>query len=192
MPILPPEPDRYPSDLFDTDSPADSDRVWRVLHTYARQEKSLVRSLFQAQVPYYLPTVAQRRQGPSRVRLSHLPLFPNYVFLLSNAEERVVALATNRVVRAIEVVDQVGLQEDLRQICRLLDAGVPVRPEDRLAPGVAVEVRSGPLAGLRGTIVRTSSGRRFVVQVNFIQQGASVLVEDWNLAAVEEEPILQS
>jgi hypothetical protein len=33
------------------------------------------------------------------------------------------------------------------------------------------------LAGLRGVILKSSSGNRFVVQVNFIQRGASVLVE---------------
>ena len=32
--------------------------------------------------------------------------------------------------------------------------------------------RSGPLAGLKGKILRTASGRRFVVEVDFIQQGA--------------------
>ena len=48
-----------------------------------------------------------------------------------------------------------------------------------------VGFRSGPLAGLKGKIVRASSGKRFVVQVDFIQKSASVLLDDFTLAAVE-------
>ena len=50
--------------------------------------------------------------------------------------------------------------------------------ESRLTPGTPVEITTGPLAGLCGTVVRTGSGRRFIVRVDFIHQGASVLLED--------------
>ena len=57
----------------------------------------------------------------------------------------------------------------------------PITPEDRLQSGMKVEVRSGALAGLRGTVLRTAAGRRFVVQVDFIQRGASVELDDFML-----------
>jgi hypothetical protein len=34
---------------------------------------------------------------------------------------------------------------------------------------------------MKGTIVRCASGRRFVVEVDFIQQGASVLMDESTL-----------
>ena len=74
---------------------------------------------------------------------------------------------------------------DLRQINQLIASGAPITPEERLTPGVSVEIRSGPLAGLKGKILRTASGRRFVVEVDFIQQGASVLLEDYCLTTVD-------
>jgi transcriptional antiterminator RfaH len=186
MPLLPAEPDLFPGRLFDDASLWDgADRVWWVLHTRPRQEKSLARQLHDAAVPFYLPQVARRWRLRGRVMQSHVPLFPGYLFLLGSREERLTALATQRVVHSLEVIDQGSLWHDLRQINRLIATGAPVTPEDRLAPGMMVEIRTGPLAGLCGKILRTATGQRFVVQVNFIQRGASVLMDDFNLAKID-------
>jgi transcription antitermination factor NusG len=117
---------------------------------------------------------------------SHLPLFPSYVFLFGDRQERVSALSTNRIVRALDVPDQSVLWQDLRQIHRLIAAGVPITPESQLTSGMMVEITSGPLAGLRGRILRGASGRRFVVQVDFIQRGASVVLDDFTLRRLED------
>jgi transcriptional antiterminator RfaH len=189
MPLLPPEPNLYPADLF-SGAPAgapEPDRVWWVLHTKPRQEKSIARQLLRACVPFYLPVVARRCLVRNRVMHSHVPLFEGYVFLLADRGERVTALATGRVVRTLEVFDQQQLWHDLGQVSRLIASGAPITPEARLAPGAAVVIRTGPLAGLKGKILRTASGQRFVVQVDFIQQGASVLLDDFRLAPADEE-----
>lgn len=186
MPLLPAEPETYPEDLFAADSPAAEDRLWRVLHTKPRQEKSLARQLHRHAIPHYLPLVRRRRRIRGRTLTAHIPLFPGYVFLLGDGRDRVTALATRRVVRALEVGDQERLWHDLRQLRRLIAAGAPVTPEDRLAPGSLVEVKSGPLAGLRGKILRSASGRRFVVEVDFIQRGASVMLDDFVLTPIKD------
>lgn len=178
MPILAAEPDRYPPHLFDSPPSA---RTWYVLHTKPRQEKSLARTLFAADVSFFLPTVPRRSQCRGRTLTAHAPLFPGYVFLYADREERVTALESNRVANVLPVHDQGGLWDDLKQVNRLLGAGLPVAAESQLAPGTPVEITTGPLAGLCGTVIRTGTGRRFVVRVNFIHQGASVLLEDCSL-----------
>jgi transcriptional antiterminator RfaH len=186
MPILPPEPNSYPETLFDGDAGFRADRRWWVLHTKPRQEKSLARQLLQSQVPFYLPLIERRSLIRGRVMKAHVPLFPGYLFLLAKREERVTALATNRVVHTLEVADQGTLWDDLTQVDRLIGTGAPITPEERLEPGALVEITSGLLAGLKGRILRAANGRRFVVQVNFIQRGASVLIDDFNLTAIDE------
>ena len=179
MPILSREPDLFPEELLDElYLPESAERLWWVLHTRPRQEKSLARELHRWRIPFYLPQVARRRLIAGRRFTAHVPLFAGYLFLLGDQEERVDAQVTRRVVRTLEVPDQEGFWGDLRQIERLIASGAPITPEDRLKPGKKVEIRSGPLVGLTGTIVRGASGRRFVVQVDFIQRGASVVVED--------------
>lgn len=188
MPILAAEPDRYPSDLFDRirESPR---RRWWVLHSKPRQEKSLARHFFAAGLEYYLPTIRRRNRLRGRVVTSQVPLFTSYVFLHADADERVLALTSNRIVQTLGVDDQDRLWRDLKQIDILLGSGVPITPEERLGPGDQVEVTSGLLAGLSGTIVRTASGRRFVVKVDFIQQGASVELDDFALVPLGRAPI---
>jgi transcription antitermination factor NusG len=187
MPVLAQEPDLYPDCLLSEAPPADeSEKVWWVLHTRPRQEKSLARQLYRGRIPYYLPLIPRRWRLRGRIVTSHIPLFPGYVFLFGDRQERLAALTTNRVVRVLEVPAQATLRQDLQQIHRLLTAGLPVSPESRLSPGVMVEITSGPLAGLRGKILRTASGQRFVVQIDFIQQGASVLLEDFTLTRVDD------
>ena len=191
MPVLLPEPNAFPDGLFVPETDVAVDRRWWVLHTRARQEKSLARHLFQARVPFYLPLIAKRGVARGHIFTSQIPLFPGYVFLLGRREERLVALTTNRVVHSLEVADQIKLWYDLSQVWRLIESGAPITPEDHLEPGVFVEIQHGALAGLKGRIIRAASGRRFVVEVDFIHRGASVMLDDFNLLPIDDPEIAQ-
>jgi transcriptional antiterminator RfaH len=186
MPTLPPEPDVYPPGLFDASPAVEQARDWWVAHTRPRQEKCLARQLYAGGVPFYLPQVDRRNRIRGRIVTSRVPLFPGYVFVLGDHDERIAALATRRVARMIPVPDGDRLRHDLDQVRRLIDSGMPVTPEERLAPGMWVEVTRGPLAGLSGQIVRTAAGRKFVVRIDFIQRGASAVLDDCVLTPVDE------
>src|SRR5947209_7206832 len=98
MPVLPAEPDLFPDHLFA--EPPDAEiarRQWCVLHTKPRQEKSLARQLLETKVPFYLPCVPRRWTLRGRAMTSHLPLFPSYLFLLGDRDERLSAFSTRRV-----------------------------------------------------------------------------------------------
>jgi transcriptional antiterminator RfaH len=182
MPILPAEIDVYPPTLFgEAADERVAGRTWHVLHTKPRQEKSLARQLLEGQVPFYLPLISNRTLIRGRVFTSHIPLFTSYCFVLADEKERLRALATRRVVRTLDVADQKKLWEDLRQIHTLIALGAPIMSERQLVPGTPVEISVGPLAGMRGLIIRRANQRRFLVQVNFIQQGASVELDDFML-----------
>jgi transcription antitermination factor NusG len=185
VPILPLESSVFPTQLFTIPSPLPpGERRWRVLHTKPRQEKSIARQLLKQSIPFFLPLAERRSVMRGRVVCSYVPLFPSYLFLFGNREERVAALTTGRIVQSLEVANQEEMWRDLAQVKRLLDSGAAVRPEGRLVPGTSVEISSGPLAGLRGVILTESTKKRFVVQVDFLQQGASVLLDDFYLTPV--------
>jgi transcriptional antiterminator RfaH len=46
-------------------------------------------------------------------------------------------------------------------------------------PGARIEIISGPLAGMEGTILRQGKQLKFYVAVHFLQQGVSAEVESW-------------
>jgi transcription antitermination factor NusG len=176
MPILPLETNLFPEDLF-TRSIESTENVWWVLHTKPRTEKALARQLLGREIPFYLPLHERRWQSRGRSLSSHLPLFPGYVFLHGDPQVRRQALETNLVAGVLPVADQTALLADLIRVQRLIEAGSPLTPEERLEPGSPVEIISGPLMGLKGTILRRGKRLKFLVAVHFLQQGVSVEVE---------------
>jgi transcription antitermination factor NusG len=180
MPILTAEPDLYPYNLFECpDLGADRERRWWAIYTLSRREKELMRQLRALDVPHYGPIVPRRQRAPNgRVRVSHLPLFSNYVFLYGSAEQRYRALTTNCVSRCLDVADGVRLTYDLKQVRHLILTGAPVTIEAKLEPGTRVRVKAGMLRGQEGMIIRRQGETRLLVAVNFLQQGASVLLDD--------------
>lgn len=191
MPILARESDIFPEQLLE---PAEGMRAdvglaetgpWWALYTLPRREKELMRRLRAWQVPFYSPIIETRRQSPQgRVRKSYLPLFAGYVFLCGNEEQRYRAMTSNCVSRCLVVPDAKRLVEDLRQIRRLILADVPLTPESRIQPGAPVRVRSGSLMGVEGVVVRRENQQRLLVAVSFLQQGASLLLDDFQVEAI--------
>jgi hypothetical protein len=186
MPILPPEPDQYPESLFEDPSLKTNMLAWWVLHTRPRQEKSLGRELYQAKAPFYLPLMSHRFLSRGRTLQSHIPVFGGYVFLLADHEKRSKALSTNRVANSLSVPDQAEMWQDLTNVHRLISSGLPITAADCLEPGTPVEIKTGPLTGLQGVILERASVRRFLVKVDFIHRGASVLLDDVSLKAIGE------
>ena len=185
MPILPRQRDLFPADLFEGESVAGfapPSAAWVAFYTLARREKDLMRRLEALEITFYSPLVSRRLPSAGgRVRTSWVPLFPGYVFSLVDDDQRRAALATNTISRWLSVPDQRMLESDLRSIKRLIDTEMPLTPEARLEPGQVVRVRSGPLRGMEGTVVGRKGEQRLVVAVHFLNQGASIELEDVDL-----------
>ena len=190
MPILPAEPELYPPDLWQDPDRLDRDgrtRVWWCLHTKPRQEKAVARELRTWKVPYYLPQVVHENRTPQGRKIrSVMPLFPSYLFLLGDDEERVQALKGNRLVRVIDVQDQGLLRHDLGQIHRMLSSGLAVVAEPAAPVGARVRITSGPLTGLEGRVVRRGQRDEFVALVHFLGSGATVELQDWQVEQLPE------
>ena len=185
MPILGEEPDLYPETLLDETPAGAEERRWFAVYTKARQEKSLARELLKYRVPFYLPLVKKTSVSRGRRRTSLAPLFTGYLFVFGAEEDRVRTLATNRVSRVLKVEATEQLVFDLRQIRQLIAAGAPLTIESRLAPGRRVRVRQGAFAGVEGVVLKRRGETRLLVSINFLQQGASVEIDDFLLEPLE-------
>jgi transcriptional antiterminator RfaH len=175
----------FPEDLLDAAPAEMSDRQWWAVYTKSRQEKAFARQLLSHAVPYYLPLVLKNYTCRGRRFSAHVPLFAGYVFMHGAEQERIVSLTTNRVSKILPVHDAVRLVHDLRQIFRLIASGAPLTIEQRLAAGRRVRLRYGALAGLEGSVLTRRGGTRLLVAVDFLQQGASIDVEDHWLEPID-------
>jgi transcription antitermination factor NusG len=188
MPILPAEPDLHPMDLWQKGGRSSPTERWWCLHTKPRQEKAVARDLRSQNLCYYLPQVVKEDRTPQGRKIrSIVPLFTSYLFLLGDDHDRIEALRGNRLVNVLEVVDQEGLIHDLRQVHQMLNSGLAVVPEPVMPVGARVRIKSGPLMGIEGTVIRRGKRDQFVAVVQFLGRGATVDLEDWQVERVDDE-----
>lgn len=171
MPLLAKETDIQPEDLFAL--PADA-FPWGVAHVRSRQEKSLARHLVQQAIPFYLPLTETKRRRAGRTFVSHLPLFPGYVFYRAPEGKRDVLWRSEVVANLIPVSDHEQLTRELEQLRRLQIAGAALKPYHELVPGEPVRIVEGAFVGYTGVVLRGKGHDRLVVSVSLLKQAVSV------------------
>jgi hypothetical protein len=178
MPLLVQEPVVYPEELLaGPHAPADGGARWWVLHTRPRAEKCVARAAHRERIPFFLPVYHRRWQNRGRKFSAYLPLFPGCVFLHGDDAARQRLLETNSVANSLPVADQGRLHEDLARVYRLMGAGMPLTPEERLQPGPRVVITDGPLQGFEGRVTRYGAQLKLYVEVEFIRRGVSAEVD---------------
>ena len=171
MPILEQESDIYPDDLFDMPT---ADAPWEIAHLRSRQEKSVARLLLEARKPFYLPQIKQIKKRDGRTLVSHLPLFPGYIFLRNVEGLRQTLWRTTAVANMIQVPNQEQLTEELRQIRKLQTSGALLTPTVELVPGDSVDIKEGAFAGYSGVVMEERGSLRLVVCVSILKKQIAV------------------
>ena len=152
--------------------------TWWVAHTKPRQQKALAWDILRtAAGGYFLPMYDAVRKSRGRTWKTTLPLFPGYVFLCCDEDQRAAALKTNRIANLIPVPDQAQLIRELDGIKRLLESKAGIDPYPQLTRGKTCRIHRGPLAGLEGKIERRKGHLRFIVNVSILGQGAMIEID---------------
>ncbi len=104
-------------------------------------------------------------------------LFPGYVFCRFDPLE---LLPIKTVPWVIDIVSRgrvpVAVDEDeMRGIQLLAASGLPSQPRTYLSVGERVEVREGPLEGVKGILIRERGQERLIISVSLLLR--SVIVE---------------
>lgn len=177
--------DRYPGDLLRGPRLDIDTRRWWALYTKSRQEKALARDLRAQGIPFYLPQTYRTTVYRGRRRTSVVALFPGYLFLFGDNDDRYRSLKTNRVVQSLTVSNQDDVFRSLLAVDLIIRSGEPFTVESRLMAGDLVRVRSGPFEGVEGTVVSRFRRSRIIVAVRLIQQGVSLEVDDFQLERID-------
>jgi transcription antitermination factor NusG len=184
MPVLAQEPALWPEHLFEVASESRVSVQWIALQVRPRTEKIVARYLRNRDNPFFLPQIERRKRYQRRLVRSHLVLFPGYVFALSGDQNLDRPLQSKEIIRELKVDDQTRLERELRDIHRLIQSGQPLTREERLQPSSYARIIRGPLAGLCGQVVKNSRGQKFVLEVQFLQQGVSVSIDGAGIEAL--------
>jgi transcription elongation factor/antiterminator RfaH len=159
---------------------------WYATYTRSRHEKRIAQQLERKQVEFFLPlyeAVRQWKNGKARVEF---PLFPGYIFVRIPLKERLQVLEVPGVVR---LVGFNGLpaplpQADIEIMRDALRKGIEAAPHPYLKVGTRVRIKSGPLEGLQGILLRKKGKPRVVVSVDLIMRSIAIDID-----STEVEPI---
>jgi transcription antitermination factor NusG len=176
-------PAQFPADLLSRPASArgalDSRKAsWWLAHTRPQQEKAVANALFSRRVAYYLPLITRKTLMRGRTRVARIPLFPGYVFIQGGDEDRLQVLQTKRVLTVRPVPDGDELHRDLSRFAELIALDVPLVRESRLEAGERVRVKAGPFRNNEGVVIRRNGKTRLLVAINYLQQGASLEIDD--------------
>ncbi len=178
-------PNPVPSQVTETIEAGYLQPHWYAVYTRSRHEKTVAEQLVQKSVEHFLPlyeTIRKWKNGRFKVRL---PLFPGYLFVYVPMGERLQVLQVPGVVQLVSSsgVPLVLPRTEIETLRDALTKGVQAHPHPYLKVGSRVRIRSGPLEGLHGILLRKKGRLRVVVSVDLIMRSICIDVD-----ASEVEP----
>ncbi|HVB28318.1 MAG TPA: UpxY family transcription antiterminator [Terriglobia bacterium] len=166
-----------------TQSPA-----WFALYTRHQHEKMVAQDLAGRWVESFLPLYKAAHRWKDRVKELSLPLFPNYVFVRARPDQRGLILSTPGVYDFVRLggVPAPIPAEEIEAVRHVVEGGLYAEPHPFLKSGDQVRVKSGPLEGLEGILVRKKGFYRLVLSVELLVSSISVEVEVADVERVAE------
>lgn len=158
--------------------------AWFALRTAPRHEKRVHERLTGRGIESFLPLWERWSRWKDRRVKIRVPLFPGYCFARVAAGDRSSVVKTPGVVEIVgtprgpEPVDE----REIADLMALVASGLEYDPHPGLAAGTEVEVVRGPLAGVRGVLVRKEARSRLIICVDVIRQGAAVEIDALDVA----------
>lgn len=162
---------------------------WYAVYTWANHEKRVAEHLEQRQMRSFLPLYRAMHRWKDRRKEVELALFPSYVFVHLSLQHRL------RVLEIPSVVHLVSFQgkpaplpaHEIEKLRQGVNGRVRMGPHPYLQAGQRVRVRSGPVAGLEGILVRRKEGARLVVSIEILMRAVALEIDEADVEAVGPE-----
>jgi transcription antitermination factor NusG len=161
---------------------------WFAVYTSPRHEKRVAQYLNAREIEHYLPLYSAQHKWRSGSTVTlDLPLFPSYLFVRIDRDERVRVL---QVPGVLNIVGGTGHKPAPLPSTEIdaLRSGLPLRcaePHPLLTVGQRARIRSGALAGMEGVVVRLKGSLRVVLTMDLIMRSVAVEVAAEELEALD-------
>lgn len=150
---------------------------WYAVRVMSNRERVVAGFLngkgIEACVPLYAPGLYAHARRKERV------LFPGYVFCSFDASRLLPIVTVPGVVGVVCSGRKPAAVEphEMRAIMRLMESGLPSEPYPYLSVGERVRVRSGPMTGVEGVLIREGRHDRIVISVSLLMRSVMVEIE---------------
>lgn len=167
-------------------NPSPADVHWYAAYTCANREKKVAAELERRSVQVFFPVYNSMRRWKDRRINLEMPLFPGYVFVRLDLSNRLKVLQVPGVARLVGFgASPVALPDEQIHALRIgLCGQYRAEPHPLLTSGRQARIKGGPLAGMRGLVIRRKNRFRFVILLELIRCAASVEIEESNLEPI--------
>ena len=156
------------------------DWTWHVLSVYPRHEKQVAQMCGARDVRYLLPLYPSLRRWKDRRKQVDMVLFPGYVFVQIAPRQRGHVLSFPGVARFVAFRGEPAVVPEL-EIAALsngMGSGLPLQPHPYLQEGRPVRMRSGPMTGVEGILVRRKDKCRVVLSIELLMRSVAIEVDE--------------
>jgi transcription antitermination factor NusG len=152
---------------------------WHVLYTRHQHEKAIAYILSNKGFEVFLPLYSATHRWKDRNKQLSLPLFPCYVFVRCGLERQLDIVTTPGVHMLVTSAGHAAgvTQEEICAVRQLVEKCQRIEPHPFLSSGDRVRVKSGPLMGVEGILVRKKNLFRLVVSVEILGKSAAAEVD---------------
>ncbi len=156
-----------------------TDSGWYAVYTRHQHEKTAADLLARKGFETFLPLYSATHRWKDRNKVLSLPLYPNYIFLHGGVERRIAILSTPGTIGLVEFAGHASRipAAEIEAVRRVIESHLNVEPHPFLKCGDWVRVKSGPLGGIEGILVRKKNQDRLVLSVELLQKSVSVEVD---------------
>lgn len=153
---------------------------WFALKTRSRHEKKVELQLKQKEIECFLPMYESIRYWSDRKKKIELPLFSCYLFVRITLKEKMNALQTDGAVHFIAFNDIPAPipDEQINSLKKVIDNKLPIAHVNDWKIGQKVEVKSGPLKGIRGIIQKIKNKSQLVIVIDALAQAVGVEIDE--------------
>lgn len=160
---------------------------WYAVCTLSRHEKVVARQMNGSGLDHFLPLYRSARRWKDRRKELELPLFPGYIFVRIPFRDR---LHVQKLTGVLQIVSFNGKpaplpESEIETLRNGLARNAWLEPHPYLKVGRRVRVRSGPMAGVDGILVRRKDQCRIVLSVELIRQAVALEVD-----SADVEPLM--
>lgn len=159
------------------------DNCWLAIQVRPGWELRTAQILHASGYQEFVPIYEQKRQWSRRIRVVRVPLFTGYVFFQFQVQNDRPVVFIPGVIRFVGIKNSPTPidSSEIESLKIANSARITWGPYPFLAAGTMVEIQSGPLAGLKGHVVRFKNKSRLIISVNLIQQSVFVEIEEHDL-----------
>ncbi len=155
------------------------DEYWYALYTRHQHEKTVADLLGAKGFEVFLPVYSVTHQWKDRAKQLSLPLFPCYVFIHASLDHRLPIVTTPGVHDFVGTEGHAARipETEIEAVRRTIDNLLNIEPHPFLQTGDWVRVKSGPLEGIEGILIRKTNRFRLVLSVEMLAKSVAVEVD---------------